>query len=228
MKNNVVVITGASRGLGKALAEAYAAQGSSVVISGRSEEELRETATRIGASHIVADVTKESDIKKLADYAVSLHGCIDIWINNAGIWLPWAPLEEVDMKKAHEMFEVNVFGQTYGSKYSVMQMKKQGHGTLINIISTSALEGRPLSAMYCASKFAVRGLTESLRAELKGTPIKVVGIYPGGIKTHLFEGHEPPEFDKFMTVEHVVGKIMEHMSQPEPGPELVIYRPGQK
>jgi NAD(P)-dependent dehydrogenase (short-subunit alcohol dehydrogenase family) len=228
MKDSVVVITGASRGLGKSLAEAYAAQGAKVVISGRTERELKETADTIGAAHIVADVTKESDVKKLADYAVSLHGRIDAWINNAGIWLPWTQLEDIDMKKAHELFEVNFFGQTYGSKHAVIQMKKQQRGTLVNIISTSALEGRPLATMYCASKFAVRGLTEALRVELKDTPIKVVGIFPGGIKTHLFEGHEPPDFDKFMTVEHVVGKIMEHMNQPNPGTELIIYRPGQK
>jgi short-subunit dehydrogenase len=107
-------------------------------------------------------------------------------------------------------------------------MKKQGKGRLINIVSTSALQGRPLLAMYSSSKHAAKGLTDSLREELAGSGISVIGIYPGGIKTHLFEGHEPAEFADFMTVDYVVGKIMEHLANDNPGPELILKRPGQK
>lgn len=227
MKDSVIVITGSSRGLGKALAESCAKIGAKVVISGRNETGLKETAEAIGASYFVTDVTKESDVEKLAGFAVQKYGRIDIWINNAGIWLPWAPLEEVDLDKAHEMLEVNLFGTVYGAKYAVMAMKRQGSGKIVNIVSTAGLAGRPLAAMYCASKFAVRGLTDSLREEVKDSSISVIGVYPGGMKTDLFEGHQPPDFGEFMEVGYVADKIVEHLNQTEPGPELIIRRPGR-
>ncbi len=188
---------------------------------------MEEVARETHATPFVADVTKESQLLELAQEAVSKFGKIDIWINNAGVWLPRAPVEETDMKRAHDLFEVNVFGTVYGSRVALAQMKKQGYGTIVNIVSTSALTGRPLSALYSASKYAARGFTDSLRGEVLEKGIIVVGVYPGGIKTHLFNEKKPDDFGDFMTPESVAEKIVENLEKAKPDLEMIIKRPGQ-
>ena len=227
MENKVVVITGASRGLGKAIAQVLASKKAKVVVSGRDKKDLQQVAKEIGATAIVADVTKEKDVLKLAYDVVAKFGQIDIWVNNAGIWLPRAPIEEVDMKRAHDMFEVNLFGTVYGARAALAQMRKQGHGTILNIVSTSALTGRPLSSMYSASKYAARGFTDSLREEIKGEGITVIGAYPGGIKTHLFDEKIPDDYSDYMTPESVAQKIVENLEKTIPETEIIIRRPSQ-
>lgn len=234
MKDTVVVITGASRGLGKALAYACAAQGARVVVSApntpQNKEAIDVIADEIDGFVVMADVTKESDMQKLAEATIKHFSKIDIWINNAGIWLPRNSIEKIDMKRAHDVFEVNVFGTLYGCRSALAVMKKQGYGTIVNIVSTSALTGRAFFSVYSSSKHAAKGFTDSLREELKeqGSPVKVIGIYPGGIKTNLFDEKKPDDFDDYMNVETVTQKIIDNLLQQNPEEELVIKRPGQK
>ncbi len=227
MENKAVVITGASRGLGKAIAEAFAFKKAKVIISSRDKKDLEQVAEEINATAIVADVTKENEVIELVQKVISQFGKIDIWINNAGIWLPSGPVEEVDMKRAHDIFEVNLFGTAYGSRAILPQMKKQGYGIIVNIVSTAALQGRPNQTMYSASKHAEKGFTDSLREEVKGTGISVIGIYPGGIKTNLFDEQKPKEFDDFMLPESIAEKIIENLEKPKPEIEMVLRRPAQ-
>jgi len=227
MKDKVVVITGASRGLGKSLAQVFASKGAKVVVSGRDRNDLLLVSKEISALPIVCDVTKEDQVSDLAQKATQQFGRIDIWINNAGIWLPRAPVEEIDMKRAHDLLEVNLFGTVYGSRVALVQMKNQGFGTIINIVSTAALQGRPLSTLYSASKYAARGFTDSLREEVRDSGVKVVGIYPGGIKTDLFNEKKPEDFDDFMSPESVAQKIVDNLEKLEPETEMVLRRPGQ-
>mgnify|MGYP001608494066 CR=1 FL=1 len=221
----VVVITGSSKGLGKSLAYVFAKEGAKVVVNARSKDELMEAAKDIGAFPVVADVTKEREVLALADAVIDKYGRIDIWINNAGIWMPHGPLEEMDWRRVHELMEVNLFGTIYGSKAALVQMRKQGPGIIVNIISTSGLEGRPDSSGYCASKYAARGFTESLRAEAKNSNIKVIAVYPGGMKTHLFDQQKPDDVDKYMEPEFVADKIIQNILQANPEEELIIKRP---
>jgi short-subunit dehydrogenase len=107
-------------------------------------------------------------------------------------------------------------------------MKKQGYGMIVNVISTSALQGRPNSAIYSASKHAARGFTDSLREEVREAGITVIAIYPGGIKTNLFDEKKPADFDKFLSPEPVAEKIVENMEKKDPEPEMIIKRPGQQ
>ncbi len=223
-KNKVVVITGASRGLGKALAGMLVAKGCKVVISSRDKKELKKAAEEIGAVAIAADVTKEKGISQLAQRVVSKYGQIDIWINNAGIWVPHVPVEELDMKRVHQMMEVNLFGTIYGSRSALLQMKKQSSGTIVNIISSSALAGRPKSSGYAASKFAARGFTESLREELREAGVKVVAVFPGGMKTHFFDEGKPADIGDYMSPEFVAQKIVENLEQESPEETLIIKR----
>lgn len=227
MENKIIVITGASHGLGKSLAEILASQKAQVVISARNGDELNAVAKNIGATAIVGDVTKEADMQNLVQQTISKFGRIDIFINNAGVWLPKSFIEDTDMKRAHDVFEVNLFGVAYATRAVLPEMKKENKGMIVNIVSTSALEGRPQQTIYSASKFAARGFTESLREELKETDIKVLGVYPGGIKTHLFDESAPAELNDFMTPESVAEKIVANISSVSPELNQTIRRPGQ-
>ncbi len=227
MENKVIVITGASHGLGKSLAEILTSKKAKVVISARNGDELNSVAKTLGATAIVGDVTKEADMQNLVQETLAKFGRIDIFINNAGVWLPKVFVEDVDMKRAHDVFEVNLFGVVYATRAVMPQLKKQDKAMIVNIVSTSALEGRPQQTIYSASKFAARGFTDSLREELKGTHITVLGVYPGGIKTHLFDESAPAELNDFMTPESVAQKIVDYISEAQPEPNLTIRRPGQ-
>lgn len=225
IKDKVVVITGSSKGLGKSLAYAFAEKGARVVVNARNKDELIEVANDIGAFPVVADVTKEEEVSALAKAVINQYGSIDIWINNAGIWMPHAPIEEMDWKQVHELVEVNLFGTIYGSKAALIQIKKQNFGMIINIISTSGLQGRPNSSGYCASKYAARGFTESLREEGRDSNIKVLAIYPGGMRTHLFDEKIPDDINNYMEPEFVADRIIQNLMQENPEEELIIRRP---
>lgn len=228
LKDKVVVITGASYGLGESLARLLVSKQAKVIISSRNESKLKKLATEIGASFVVADVSKEEEILKLTNQVLEKFGQIDIWINNAGVWLSKSLLEHIEMKKAREMFDTNVFGTVYGTRSALLQMKKQNTGTIVNIISTSGLNGRPNTVMYCASKYAVRGFTESLQEELKNTSINLIAVYPGGIKTFLYNDDTPADFETFMTPEFVAEKIISNLEKTAPDKELIIRRPSLK
>jgi len=223
LKNKVIVITGGTHGLGKALALLCVEEGSHVIICARNEDKFD------GLIHhdilaIKADVTKEGDLQNVMNAAVEKFGRVDVWINNAGIWLPHKPIEEVDWKRAHDLIEVNLFGTVYGSKLALIQMRKQGEGAIVNILSTSALEGRATSSAYSASKYAARGFSLSLTKEVEGTDIKVVSVYPGGMQTDFFDEKRPVNYSEYMESRYVADKIVENLKKNLPEEELIIKR----
>lgn len=227
MKGKVVVITGSSTGLGKALARAFVQRGATVVVNSRDKETLEKVAAEVGATPFVADITKADDVAALADFAVTQFGRIDVWVNNAGVWMAHAPATELNIERVRVMFDVNVFGLMLGCKVALTQMRTQGFGTILNICSTSGLVGRPTSSAYSSSKWAVRGFSDSIRGECEGTNIQVVTAYPGGIKTNLFDEERPPEYADFMTPESVAEKIVANLELESPETEQIIKRPAQ-
>ena len=134
LKDKVIVITGSSKGFGKALAVAFIKEESKVVISSNNEKEVQDTANEIGALGVYADVTKEEDLTNLANEAIKKYGGIDIWINNAGLWMGNDFAENFDMDKVRKMFDVNVIGTMNGSRVALRYMKEKGIGTIINVI----------------------------------------------------------------------------------------------
>ena len=225
LKNKVVVITGSTGGLGKALAQAFIKEQAKVVINARSLKKLEQTSKEIGASACAGDVTKESDMQKLANFAVKKFGKIDIWINNAGINVEDAPIEKMDSNQAHRIMEVNFFGTFYGSRSAMKYMKKQKHGTFVNIISMSALFGRPFHSTYSASKWAVRGFTEALRMALGPENVTVIAVYPSGIKTNLFaKFKQPADYKNFMEPSFVAKKIVQNLKKQKPKEEIIIKK----
>jgi|GEM_PF-402293 len=224
LKDKIIVITGARRGLGHALATLFVETGARVVMSDYKQDDLEQAANEINAYPIVTDVTNENEVINLTKTVVQKYGAIDVWINNAGIWLPHAPVEELDMKKVHNAMEVNAFGTMYGSKNAYIQMKNQNSGIIMNIMSVSALSGRPGSAGYCATKYAASGFTKSLQLEAKGTNIHIIGVYPDKMKTHLFDEDKPEDYDTFMEPDHVAHVIANNLAQDYPLEELIIKR----
>ena len=224
LKDKVVVITGASKGLGKALASILHNEKAKVIINARSREELAAARRETGAVTFLGDVTKENDIKKLAKFAVKKYGKIDIWINNAGIVLPHKEIEEIDPKLAHRVFEVNFFGTFYGSREAMKVMKTQKHGIIVNIISVSSLTGRALSSIYASSKWAVRGFTESLRLALEPKNISVLAVHPAGFKTTIFGKFKPKGYDQWMEVSYVAKKIVQNLKREKPKVELIVEK----
>ncbi|MBI5420830.1 MAG: SDR family oxidoreductase [Parcubacteria group bacterium] len=221
-KNAVVVITGAASGLGRELAVLCVKGGAKTIICDYAKDVLEKTADDIDAYPVVVDVTNEEDVMHLVEAVVQKYGSLDVWMNNAGVWLPHTPVEELDMKKVHHAMEVNAFGTMYGSKAAYIQMRKQNSGVIINVISISALSGRPGSAGYCATKYAASGFTKSLVLEAQDTNIKIIGVYPDKMKTHLFDENKPEDYDTFMEPSYVAKRIIDNLIQETPFEELII------
>jgi len=223
LKNKVVIITGGTKGLGRAMAVSFKKENSRVIVCARNKNEIKEIQKE-GILGIRADVTKENELKNLMEIVKKEFGQLDIWINNAGIWLPHSPIEEVDWKRAHDLIEVNLFGTIYGSKVALIQMREQGFGSIINILSISALEGRADGSAYCASKYGAVGFTKSLRKEVEKTNINVISIYPGGMQTNLFNEKTPENYNDYMDPSFVANKIIENLKKEKPEEELIIRR----
>ncbi|RNI27553.1 SDR family NAD(P)-dependent oxidoreductase [Rufibacter immobilis] len=188
LHQQVMVITGASSGIGLATAKAAAAAGAQVVLAARSGEALRQIEEEIIAAggqaiHVVADVAKQEEVQRIADAALARHGRIDTWVNNAGLGL-FGYLEEIELEDHRQLFNINFWGVVHGSLVAVKYLKQTG-GALINIGSLAAEVAFPLQGMYVASKHAVNGFTNSLRVELaaQGAPVSVTLINPAGINT---------------------------------------------
>lgn len=227
LKNSVIVITGASRGFGKILAESLNREGAKLILSGRSEGDLKDLAKKLKADYKLTDVSDEDQVNDLAEFVISKYGKIDIWINNAGMWMPQTKVENLDTQKLYEMMDVNFFGTVFGSKIALQKMRKQKSGVILNVISTAALTGRPLLSGYSASKYAVAGFTKSLLEENEDGDIKILSIYPGGMRTHLFDEKKPDDFTEYMDPQKAVEITIENLKKDNPEAELIIKRDSQ-
>ena len=134
LTNKVVVITGGSKGLGRAMAEILVKKGARVVLCGKDAFGLKKTVDELGATGFLADVTNEKDVLSLAKNTVDTFGNIDIWINNAGVWLPPKSIIDVNMDDVRDLFNVNIIGTIHGMRAAVEQMSKQENGMIVNII----------------------------------------------------------------------------------------------
>ena len=201
LNQQVIVITGASSGIGLCTAESAASKGAAVVLAARSGDTLDEIVDRIAASggrcvSVVADVANRSDMQKVADAAVAHFGRIDTWINNAGIGL-YGRLDEVTEADSRRLFDINFWGVVNGSLVAVPHLRTQG-GALINVGSEVSDAVAPMLGMYSASKHAVKGFTDALRIELERidqAPISVTLIQPTAVDTP-FDEHARNYMDK--------------------------------
>ena len=188
IQNKVVIITGASSGLGEATAKRLAASGAKLMLGARREDRLKELVAAIAASggtanYLVTDVTDRAQVEALAKQTLSTYGRIDVLINNAGL-MPLSPLDQIKVEEWDQMIDVNIKGVLYGIAAVLPMMRQQKSGHIINVSSVAGHKVFPGAAVYCATKFAVRAISEGLRLESNGE-IRSTNISPGAVATEL-------------------------------------------
>jgi NAD(P)-dependent dehydrogenase (short-subunit alcohol dehydrogenase family) len=193
LSQQVVVITGASSGLGRETALQLAQHGATMMVAARNGEALDSLCTevdRLGgtATAVVTDVSEWSQVEALAGRAVDAHGRIDTWINCAAVSL-YGTVSEVEVGEIDRVIDVILRGQIYGMKAALAVMQPAGTGTIINVVSALAVRSVPLQSAYCAAKAGIRGFAQSLRMELEHEqiPVYVCTVLPSSINTPLFE-----------------------------------------
>jgi len=196
IEGKVVVITGASSGLGEATARLLSGEGAHVVLGARRADRLKsltdELTGRGGkAIAVTTDVTQRDQVKKLVNTAVQAHGRIDVMINNAGL-MPQAPLERLKIDEWDRMIDINIKGVLYGIAAALPHMQRQKAGHFINVSSVAGHKVGPGFAVYAATKHAVRALSEGLRQEVKPYNIRTTVISPGAVATELPNGVTDP------------------------------------
>lgn len=216
LKNKVIVITGASSGIGRAMAEVYAAEGARVVLAARSAEQLESITEAIrsaggDAVWCQTDVVSEEDCKRLVDKAVEAYGGIDVMICNAGLSMR-ALFDDVDLKVLHRLMDVNFWGTVNCTKYALPWLQKS-QGSLVGISSVAGLHGLPGRTGYSASKFAMTGFLETVRIENLKKGLHVMVACPGFTASNVRfsaltadgsqQGATPRKEEKMMTAEEV-------------------------
>lgn len=189
LDQQVIVITGASSGIGLTTARQAARRGARVVLAARSEETLQQITAELGpnATYVACDVGNEGELRRVAEQARTRFGAIDTWVNNAGVSI-YGRLLEISIEDQRQLFETNYWGVVLGSRVACEYLRREG-GALINIGSTVSDRAVPLQGAYSASKHAVKGFTDALRMELEEeqAPISVTLIKPGSITTPFID-----------------------------------------
>ncbi|MBN9216434.1 MAG: SDR family oxidoreductase [Mesorhizobium sp.] len=187
IRDKVVVITGASSGLGEAAARLLAGEGARLVLGARRVDRLEALADELSLGEnavLVTDVTDVAQVKRLVDHAVTAHGRVDVIINNAGL-MPHSPLERGKVEDWDRMIDVNIKGVLYGIAAALPHMKERKSGHIINVSSVAGHKVGPGGAVYAATKHAVRVISEGLRQEVKPYNIRTTIISPGAVATEL-------------------------------------------
>lgn len=219
--DQVVVITGASRGIGEAAARVLAADGAKLVLAARSLSKVEQIAQEIGATAVACDVSRYQDVADLISAAEQLHGRVDVLVNNAGMIEPVEALANADVAAWDNVIDVNLKGVFYGMRAAIPGMVARGGGTVINISSGAAYNVLEGWSHYCASKAGVLQLTRSGHLEYGAAGVRVMGLSPGTVATQMqkeikasgvnpvselaWDDHIPPEW---------VGRAIAYLSGP--------------
>ncbi len=221
--NKVIVITGGSSGIGKALAEDALKQGARVAVCGRNADKLKAILGGLNDKLLCvkADVSAEADCKHFIEVVLAKWGSIDVLINNAGISMR-ALFEEADISVIKELMDINFWGMVYCAKYALPSIRKQ-KGVILGVSSIAGNRGLPCRTGYSASKFAMQGFLESLRTELLKTGVHVMWVCPGFIASNIrnvargadgsAQGETPLDESKLMSAEQCAQIIMKGIEQ---------------
>lgn len=227
IKNSRILITGASKGLGKATAELLASKGADLILTARNATPLKEVAENIGAHAIVSDAGNENDIKALYEEIESRWGGLDVLINNAGLARGSSTIDQAKLEDFQYVFNVNVFGAAMMAKYASRIFIKQQSGNIVNIASTAALKGYKGGSIYASSKFALRCMTQCWQAELRPHNVRVMEINPTYVPTAFgtSDGVEKPLEDNKVAPEDIAHSIVAALEMDDRAfiPELTVW-----
>jgi len=184
LTNAIALVTGGSAGIGYSIAKTLAESGARVAITGRDKGRLEQAAKALGVTPIQANVAKEADVERTYKEVLAKFGDLDILVNNAGIGT-FKPLVEIDKANFDAIFATNVTGAMLMAREAAKIFVKRNRGNIINIASTASHRGAPNGTAYYASKFALRGMTECWRAELRKNNIRVMLVNPSEVLTNF-------------------------------------------
>ena len=225
MKGQVVLVTGALAGIGRATALAFAREGANVVISGRRDEEGRKLeaelrALDIEAEYVRADVRHEEDVRNLVDRTVARFGRLDVAVNNAGTEGQIGPVTEQTIENYAATFDTNVLGVLLSMKHELRVMMAQHRGSIVNVSSLAGRVGFPGASVYVASKHAVEGLTKSAALEAAQAGVRVNIVAPGPIETGMLNRFTGTEENKAGLV---AGVPLERVGTPEEVAQAIVF-----
>ncbi len=181
MKGKLAIVTGGGTGIGAACAKELANAGCHVVVTGRHRETLEPIATSIQGTALTCDVSDPDQVQSMFSKAREITGKVDVLVNNAGIPGPIAPITEVDLEQWRNCIDINLFGALYCLQAAARIMTEQQSGSIINMSSRMGVQGYPMRSAYCATKFALIGITESLARELGPVGVRVNAVLPGAV-----------------------------------------------
>lgn len=238
LAGKVVVVTGSTRGIGRAIVEACARAGAAVVVSSRRQEAVDEAVASLRqegllASGIAADVTRPENHERLLAHALETWGKVDVWVNNAGVASPYEPVAEASPAEMVEVVNTNLLGTLYGCRTALAYFNREERGGILVNMSGRGGQGRPVPflAPYAATKAAVVSLTKSLAAENKRRPISIHAVGPGMVATDLYRDvkHSPQLANTVKSLPYVlravgvpveeVGRLLVDIAAQQPGKE---------
>lgn len=209
LKDKVVMITGSTGGVGEAVTKAFAAEGCKLAISSTRQEKLDALLSTLTIAPenlltFVVDVTKEEQVRDMVDKTVARFGSLDVQVNNAGYEGLSLPVDQQTTENVMRVYSVNVFGPLYGMKYAIAQMKKQGHGAIVNITSQASVTGAATMSAYVSSKHAAFGLSKCAALEVAELGIHINCIGPGPIDTPMMRKLERQALGENVTKEEAM------------------------
>jgi len=226
LQGSVALVTGGSVGIGRAIAAALAKEGAKVTITGRNADVLQATMDELGVEGVPGDVGNESDAVRTVQSVMEAHGRLDILVNNAGFGI-FKPLVDMTLDELQRVYQTNVFGAFVMAREAARQFIEQGSGELINISSTSGLKGGRGSTAYSSSKFALRGMTECWRDELRRHNVRVMLVNPSEVMTEFASraGREQATSSKKLRAQEIADAIVGALKVDSRGfiPEFSVF-----
>ena len=226
LRNSVALVTGGSSGIGFGIAKMLSEAGAKVAITARGKDRLMQAAAALGAHPILADVSKEADVERTYKEVLDKFGDLDILVNNAGRGV-FKPLVDMDLKGFEDTFATNVTGAMLMTRAAAKIFIKRNRGNVVNISSTASLRGAPNGTAYYASKFALRGMSECWRGELRKYNIRVFLVNPSEVITNFgaaagFDQKDNPTKLRPEDIAHMVKAVLE-MNDRGFTPELSVF-----
>jgi short-subunit dehydrogenase len=228
LKGRVSVVTGAASGIGRATARVLAARGSHLALCDVNVQGLEQTARELASSGVKVsthnvDVSNKARMAGLPDEVIREHGAVHVIINNAGVGVA-STFAQHSLEDFEWLFGINFWGVVYGCKFFLPRLLEADQAHIVNVSSVFGFTGVPMNGSYCASKFAVRGLTETLRIELAGTKVGVTCVHPGGVATNIAQSSRfnDPGSTKLKDLRQQMVDRFKRMLPPEKAGEAIV------